>query len=334
MHKHDNIIIRFATEHDIPKVMKFIDTHWKKGHILGSNEQFFHYEMVRNGEVSVVLAFDKNEIVGMEGFIPYGEKKRDIMTVIWKVIKTDNPLLGMMILDFIRNKADAKTLSSPGINARTVELYQYLGFVTGKMTHWYRLNPQIVNYKIANINNHAVYAVASTAYRLIKFSSFADLQKKFSFTDYYASDPCPLKEAWYIEHRYFQHPIYQYDVYGIMRNTSEKCYTILVFRTQKAQGGACLRLVDVIGDANLLYQVTGQIDELLRADKLEYVDFYEKGMEAESMERAGWEKVVGSGNIIPNYFSPFVQENIDILYFSSEPSIMLFKADGDQDRPS
>ena len=326
------IRIRFSTEQDIPAVMKFIDAHWKKGHILGNNKELFCYEWLRKGKVSVALALDSEEIVGMEGFIPYGEKNRDVMMTLWKVIKTGNPLLGMAGVDFIRNNADARTISCPGINAKTTELYQYLGFTTGKMNQWYRLNSQISNYKIASVNNSYVLPVSATKYHLVKFNDFETLVKMFSFVDYYASNPCPLKESWYIEHRYFQHPIYQYEVYGITADTA--CRAILVFRTQEAQGSRCLRLVDVIGDTSLLYQVTAQIDELLQIGNFEYVDFYEKGMDADAMKMSGWQMVAGSNNIIPNYFSPFVQDNIDILYFTSEPDMKLFKADGDQDRPN
>lgn len=334
MQTNNNLVIRFANENDIPLVMKFIDENWKKGHILGNDESFFRYELIRNGKVAVVLAFEDSKLVGMEGFIPYGDEKRDIMTVVWKVVKSATPMLGMKILDYIRKKADVRTISSPGINLKTVELYHYLGYKTGKMTQWYRLNSKISNYKIAVVNNYTSSKVDATSYKLQKFTDFGSLSRKFSFDAYYNTNPIPLKEAWYIEHRYFHHPIYQYDVYGIIDDTDKICRTLLVFRSQEAQGSCCLRLVDVIGNTSLLYQVTAQIDELLQTGNYEYVDFYEKGLDVKAMGTAGWKPVIDSGNIIPNYFAPFVQENIDIRYFTSEPSIKLFKADGDQDRPN
>ena len=39
-------------------------------------------------------------------------------------------------------------------------------------------------------------------------------------------------------------------------------------------------------------------------------------------------------NIIPNYFSPFIRENIDIYIRYNDDSTRFFKADGDQDRPN
>lgn len=40
------------------------------------------------------------------------------------------------------------------------------------------------------------------------------------------------------------------------------------------------------------------------------------------------------GNIIPNYFEPFVQENIDIWVDSRDDNSLFTKADADQDRPN
>ncbi len=92
--------------------------------------------------------------------------------------------------------------------------------------------------------------------------------------------------------------------------------------------------MDIIGNDTLFYQVTDGIDRLVKSLDAEYVDFYETGLSEERMESAGWKKVKDSGNVIPNYFSPFVQENIDINYMAQEKEVVLFKADGDQDRPN
>ena len=49
----------------------------------------------------------------------------------------------------------------------------------------------------------------------------------------------------------------------------------------------------------------------------------------------GLERVEGDGCIIPNYLTPPVHENTEYYYFTNKPeSFVLFKADGDQDRPN
>ena len=43
----------------------------------------------------------------------------------------------------------------------------------------------------------------------------------------------------------------------------------------------------------------------------------------------------GDGTVIPNYLDPPVQENTEYYYFTNRPEgFVLFRADGDQDRPN
>ena len=68
----------------------------------------------------------------------------------------------------------------------------------------------------------------------------------------------------------------------------------------------------------------------------EYMDCYNAGIPADVWLAAGFtERVEGDGCIIPNYLTPPVHENTEYYYFTNKPeSFVLFKADGDQDRPN
>ena len=61
---------------------------------------------------------------------------------------------------------------------------------------------------------------------------------------------------------------------------------------------------------------------------------HEAGLDADRLYSAGWINVDETNNTIPNYFSPFRQENIDVYYCSSDKEAVLFRGDGDQDRPN
>ena len=54
------------------------------------------------------------------------------------------------------------------------------------------------------------------------------------------------------------------------------------------------------------------------------------------MAAAGFcERREGDANILPNYLQPPLFENTEYYYFTSDPGrFVLFKADGDQDRPN
>lgn len=327
-------MIRFAVENDIPAIMEFIDTYWKKGHILGVNESFFRYEHDLCEEVSYVISTDNHEqIEAIIGYIPYGKTNRDAMTVMWKANHTEDPFLGVKLLQYLADNGSIRIIASSGINVKTVGIYQYLGYTTGIMTQWYRLNKK-PGYVIAKVENDEIPIVKHECQLpLVELPTFTDLLRVFSFADYAARNPKPCKEEWYVKKRYFMHPIYRYRVFAVV-NSVGNADTILVFREQEQSGAKVLRMIDCLGDFCKIGRVTLAIDRLLEQDDMEYVDCYEAGLCADLFLNAGWRQVKDSGNIIPNYFFPYVQQNIDIRYFTSDPEIVLFKGDGDQDRPS
>ena len=101
-------------------------------------------------------------------------------------------------------------------------------------------------------------------------------------------------------------------------------------------GTKILRIVDFIGKQSDINHIGQELQDLIARNDYEYIDFYCEGIENEILENAGLKLKDDSDlNTIPNYFEPFVQENIDIYYFTNCNEIFpIFKADGDQDRPS
>ena len=93
-------------------------------------------------------------------------------------------------------------------------------------------------------------------------------------------------------------------------------------------------MIDCIGDHELFQHFTPELDRLLEEYGCEYADCYESGVRDEIFLKGGWKMVVGSGNIMPDYFAPFEQRNIDIYYMSEIEDVILFKGDGDMDRPN
>lgn len=326
-------MIRFAKESDIDGIMDFIDCYWRKDHILGINRDFFCYEHLSDEGVTYVISEDgEGKINAILGYIPYGKKNRDIMTVMWKANHTQNPSLGLELFYFLLQNADARIIASPGSNRKLRGLYIYLGYQFGKMTQWYRLQ-QKEEYKIARIVDRRLPQPSAPQSVFKKYETWEELTADFDFEAYYKTNPKPLKEAWYIKKRYFHHPIYQYDVYGVSDGFN-KISTIFIFRPVIINGSCVLRLVDCIGNTEGIKNATAMIDYLLVQYGAECIDCYETGVPDEFFRTAGWIKTEETENIIPNYFAPFVQENIDIYFFSTEPDVILFKGDGDQDRPN
>ena len=328
--------IRFAMEEDIPFIMKFIDEHWKKGHVLATDMELFNWQYINYDKVNFVLGCDaNNDIQGVLGYIPYDEtNEKDIALALWKAENTSDSFLGIKMLVYLLQEEEHTTVFCTGINPKTTyTIYQYLGMTVGTMLHWYRLRSQ-EKYYIAGIVNDIIPPISQIdKYSLKLYNDFTELENDFDYKEYEKMVKRPFKSKTYIKKRYFEHPVYEYKVYGVI-NETDKATAIIVLRIQGYNEAKTIRFVDCIGESNCIMHITKDIDRLLQEYNAEYVDMYEVGLSEEMMSSAGWLRVKDSGNIIPNYFSPYEKCNVDIHYCSSDPGAVLFRGDGDQDRPN
>lgn len=323
-------MIRFATVNDIEAIMTFIDTNWRKGHIMSRDRKLFEFQHLwTDEEVSFVLGEENSELKGILGFIPYDKENRDITLAIWKTIKSQDTMLGVSMLRFLRENGRVHSIAVPGINAKTMSIYNFLGYHTGEMRHWYRLNP-CIKPAIAQINDSEIPKALTEKTPLIK--NLQDFSaSKADWEACLHRDKQLYKSLDFVRRRYYEHPYYEYIKYGLVLDSEE---LILVFRIQSCNGSNALRLVDCIGDKKIFQFTTSLIDLLIQDLNCEYVDCYETGMSAEYFNLAGWKDVMETNNIIPEYFSPFEQKNVHIYYMAEIEGTCIFKGDGDMDRPN
>ena len=144
----------------------------------------------------------------------------------------------------------------------------------------------------------------------------------------------PRKDVWYMQRRYFAFPHLTYQVYAAKEQGRLLAY--LVCRVVDSGQGKALRIADFVGDTSLLPRLGAAIDRLLKASCAEYAECYCAGVDPAVMAAAGFcERREGDANILPNYLQPPLFENTEYYYFTSDPDrFVLFKADGDQDRPN
>jgi len=209
-------------------------------------------------------------------------------------------------------------------------LKMMLKFWTGKMKHYYRLSDRN-EFKIAKIKEiRKVKKISSCAYTLKRYNDIDELTVDFNFEERKAVRP--YKDSWYINKRFFKHLIYRYNIYGAC-SSKGKIEAIVIGRQVKCNDSKILRIVDFIGNEKAFSGLYDAFSELLR--EYEYIDFYCYGLDSNYVKNAGFvEKNENDVNIIPNYFEPFVQCNVDIWINSSKENCIFFKADGDQDRPN
>jgi hypothetical protein len=314
------LTIEFATIDYAQSIMVFIDEHWKKGHVLSKDKELFLYEYQDLGRLNFVIARDKqNHIYGVLGFIQSSNKTKDIWLALWKAIKYDgHAMLGIELLTFLRESQKFNALTCLGINDSAMAIYKYLGFHIGHL--------HICN-KIVTKPNFCI----DTEYSLEKID-----QHNVDF-DFGGKTHFPHKDKDYFIRRYFNHPTYVYNVYGVFKSGSMQ--SLVVAREVEVGRSRILRIMDYFGDEVDMVFISKDLYELVVDNEYEYIDFMCFGFSEEVLFKSGFKKIDSKSNdiVAPNYFSPFVQENIRVNFMSSAKDIAnlkIFKADGDQDRPS
>ncbi|WP_066055908.1 hypothetical protein [Robertmurraya korlensis] len=335
--------IRLARYTDIESIMKFINDYWREGHIMSKDRELFEYEFVEGDNVNFVLAIDRNteSIEGIFGFLNCSATnditRKDIWGSLWKVVDDhDNiPLLGIELAKRVYPLTGCRTHIGNGANLNTtIPLRRiFFGEKVAKMKQYYFLNTEIENYNIAEIQEKKEKAIDRNKQNVFleKFASIEDVKKNFNVENV---DAIPYKDFWYINKRYFNHPYYTYDIYGL-KDESGNTGALMMTRSITCNGGRILRIVDYIGEHKLFAGLGNQFRKLLQENDYEYIDFYTLGFKEEYIFDAGFKlRTEDDTNIIPNYFEPFVRENADIWAHYKIDGTLFFKADGDQDRPN
>ena len=333
--------IRLANKDDISNIMRFIDLYWKKNHIMAVNRSFFEYEFLeKDGQVNFVIAISRENrsIEGVLGFLfsSSQENRRDVWGSIWKVKSGNRGMLGIELLK--RMEILSKCRYDIGIGANpttTIPIMKMLfNRETGKMKHFYMLaDLDKENFKIAKISYIPTYCELNFQDVVISINRVEQLEGFFELDERVRD--IPYKDLAYLEKHYFKHPIYRYKIYGIHKSGNGQIEAVVICREQEYEDRKVLRIVDYIGDRELMTLTGGFWKTQISNFEYEYVDFYCYGFEDEYLYKAGFSYIKDNDdNVIPNYFSPYVQENIDIWIHVPTDGVLICKADGDQDRPN
>lgn len=329
--------IRLANYDEIPQIMAFIENHWKTGHILARDRGYFEYEFLEeDGVVNVLIAVDrkKQSIEAMQGILKASRDKShlDIWGSCWKVLPDNLPMLGFEVCKQCMVKTGARHQLGIGVNPDTAKKVLERMFHTKviKMRHYYILNCLKEDFQIAKVVNREKMRKITMPQLLVEY--MYDEERFLScYMDIDNPEAVPYKDSWYMTKKYFHHPIYHYEVYRI--SDQEKTRAFFVIRMQEYGTGKVARIVDYVGDHIAIAYVGNFFVKYLEEKDCEYIDFYNYGFKEQPLLSAGFvQRVEDDANVIPNYFYPFVSENIDI-WVQSIAGAIYCKADGDQDRP-
>ncbi len=328
------ITIRRARYEDIANIMRFMDEHWKPGNILAKNQDFFEWQFVDGDKLNMFLGEDdeSGKIYGIMGAIVYNRSSNpDVSGCTWQVIKSCNPMLGLDLSEYMYTQLNGRYNCAAGLSNKAVRLNELLGYNITEMDHYYRLADR-EDYKIARVADKNILVTEETGYSLESIYSVEEMQQIISEETLAAQ--ILSKDYAYIEKRYFGHPIYHYDFWKIV-DEKRGSHSVLITRDEIMQDRRVCEIIDHYGRMEDLGKIAGALDRLMEEREYEFVDVYSYGIPVEIYEQGGFVRCdQHSENIIPNYFHPFVQENIPLKMIDyGLPGLRLFRGDGDQDRP-
>lgn len=330
--------IRQAKDCDVSSIMNFIDKNWKKGHILGNNREVFEYEFLEdNGDVNFLIALDREtgNIEAISGFLKASHDKNsmDVWGVMWMSRDGNMPFLGLELEKRRHQIVGSRAEIGVGDNPKTSIpiMKKVLNRFTGKMNQYYMIADRD-DYQIARIIKKPSFERKNGGRgQIIHFNSIDELERVYDFEK--NKQQIPYKDSWYINHRYFQHVSYIYDVCGI--EMGDEVTAIIISRNEMVHNRYVTRIVDYIGRQESIKEIGWYFNEMLKETGIEYIDFYNLGFNEEYLRSVGFIlRDENDPNIIPNYFHPFLQENVDIWVSSSVEGTLFFKGDADQDRPN
>lgn len=328
------ITIRRAEIKDIPTIMQFLEDHWLHGYVLAHDRKFFDWQFVHKGKVNIWIGIDDEigKLYAIQAAIFYRDvPNSDMSGSVWLAVKSDNPMLAFDVQSQMWTEMRSRASFSPGLRPDAVRINKLMGNTVVAMDHYYRIN-DLNDYKIAIIIEKKIPEVSDTGYRLEPINHLEEMKAIISEDTLLNS--APSKDYNYIKWRYFDHPIFKYDIWKIINNDSIP-EGILITREEHANGSVSCKIVDFYGDSELLGRITFAMDTLMHQKDYEFMDIYSYGVNAEIYENAGLLRCDNSSpNIITNFFQPYTPVNSDIMLVPPwVPNARLFRGDSDQDKP-
>tara|TARA_Y100001968_G_C19446092_1_gene765430 strand:- start:2187 stop:3224 length:1038 start_codon:yes stop_codon:yes gene_type:complete len=342
-----NYLINFIKESDVEEVQDFIDREWKNGHILSTSKDLFNWQYSNeDGSYDFIITKHGNTIVGVLGFIQTAKYDKNLINnnviwlALWKVSKQIKVTgIGLRMLSFLKSRVNHVAIAVNGINTAHPPLYKSLGYISAELNHYYVTNNDS-NLKIVLSPKGYIHPKVNKMgeiWELVSKNNINNINiKLFSYKD---SNKSIKKTPNYFLNRYLKHPFYKYQVYLIYGIPPQEA-ALIALRFDEVNGSNVLRIIDFLGNPEILTHAGKGLQKIMIENKVEYADFWSYGISDEIMKKLGFKKVKEDESIIvPTYFEPFIKSNGSILFAfkdltTSNNVPIIVKGDGDQDRPN
>lgn len=294
--------IENITESTKFELIKSLNDHWKKNHILVRNSDVFDLQHKNIDVFSFLTLKDDNKIKSFLGYIYSNSNQNSLWLAIWKSI--DSGVGGINLLFHLISK-NPEFIGAIGISVFTKKITEKLGWVQGEMDHYYLSLKDPIK-----VSKNKEY-IFSDSLILSNFRSSPEI--------------LPIKDQEYYERRYLKHPVFKYKYLKIQN-------LIFIGRIVEYLGLKVFHVVDVVGDMKNII-LKSFVYNFLNGEKIDLFEmmYYDsRSIEVDLTLKS-------ESKIIPTYFNPFENRNIKIeLSYKSDKNlpVRFFLGDGDQDRPN
>lgn len=329
--------VRRALREDYPALRKFLEREWSSNHVFVKNSEIFFWQHLdrETGLLNFLLFESDHTIHAVLGFVPYSlfssnVPENRVFLAIWKTSSTNTaPGAGFHLYNQLHKHVDTSFIGAIGISEVALPLYQKLGFTTGVMDHFVVFNPALPKRILTFAPDQMLPQSTVRSFEV-------DLTADRECVDMICLRNASPKNAEYLVNRFAEHPSYHY--LSFLFSSGERS-VLLVMREVNVSGSLLGRVVDAVGEYALIADCAAALREIALEREWEYVDIYSTGLSTVSMNAGGYfVRGIGSEVVVPNYFEPFVQTNVDISFAWKNQGIpgntVLFRGDSDQDRPN
>ncbi len=319
-----NNIINFCFEKDIYDLMSYFKIILGNNHILSNDLSFIKWQYFNKTLNRYNFIISKNKenktINGVIGYIPnnfygeYCEKKDYIWLSNWYAEKNTGAL-GIKLIDYLKRHEHNCGIGAINLTKEAEIIYKMLKYKIGKLNKYFIVNENIKEFKLIKYNEKN---------KNLNLDEKNNL-KKYCFKKYNG-------DISFIHKKYVTHPYYNYFVYQIENNKNILAY--IIFRISCYKSNCLLRLVDFIGDIEILSKCYYEFQNLLNFYNCEAMEFYCYGIDEKYLFKCGFKNAEYENIFIPYHFEPY-SENDVILNFavSGKNPKYIFKGDGDRERP-
>ena len=334
------ILIKLLNHNELKPFQEFISNKWKENHIFAIENSIFDWQHKGNDFYHYMIAKQGLNIVGIHGIIPLNHFDKDlpsnqIFIALWRVLEGIGIGIGLRIFKKILDHYKPEFIAGLPVNPNVAKFYQSQKFDIVNLDHFVFLSSNITNFDIATIPKGLSHSFTPIK-QSIKFEKLTIDRFMSLNSNYLYKHQMPTKSDQYIINRYMNHPVYNYLVYGMLRDSQLEC--ICVLRPVYKGSSRAYTIVDYIGPNSSFHYIQPAILDLLKDLNTEFIDIYSHGIPEQELLRAGFINRKTSKNlIIPGLFEPFVNKNFDIscaFKNKSNINVRIFKGDSDADRPN